>query len=131
MTKTANLTKSFRQLTPLSVALGIGAAVLILIVFLYPDQSGSLFMVGVVFIGGYFVPTIVAQTRNMPNVGGVLIVNLLTGWTGIGWIIALVMACMQKSQPVVLAPQPHYRPGDIVGGWLLTDDGRWVRPTGN
>ena len=46
---------------------------------------------------GYFIPWAVAATRGMPNTGGVFVVNLLTGWTLIGWIIALVMACQQRS----------------------------------
>lgn len=45
---------------------------------------------------GYFIPWAVAATRGMPNTGGVFVVNLLTGWTLIGWIIALVMACQQR-----------------------------------
>ncbi len=45
---------------------------------------------------GYMVPWAVSVTRSMPNNGAVALVNLLTGWTGIGWIGALIMACVQK-----------------------------------
>jgi hypothetical protein len=41
----------------------------------------------------YFLPWAIAATRGRPNTGGVFLVNLLVGWTLIGWIIALVMAC--------------------------------------
>jgi hypothetical protein len=41
----------------------------------------------------YFLPWAVAATRGRPNTGGVFLVNLLVGWTLIGWIAALVMAC--------------------------------------
>jgi hypothetical protein len=41
----------------------------------------------------YFLPWAIAATRGRPNTGGVFVVNLLVGWTLIGWIIALVMAC--------------------------------------
>jgi hypothetical protein len=41
----------------------------------------------------YFVPTFVAMMRNGANVSAVLLVNLLTGWSVIGWVAALVMAC--------------------------------------
>ena len=40
----------------------------------------------------YFFPTIVAMLRSH-NPGGVFIVNLLLGWTLVGWCVALVMAC--------------------------------------
>jgi len=45
---------------------------------------------------GYMLPWAVAATRQMPNHGAIALVNLLLGWTGIGWVIALVMACMQR-----------------------------------
>jgi hypothetical protein len=41
----------------------------------------------------YFLPWAIAATRGRPNTGGVFLVNLLVGWTVIGWIAALVMAC--------------------------------------
>ena len=41
----------------------------------------------------YFLPWAIAATRGRPNTGGVFLVNLLVGWTLIGWIAALVMAC--------------------------------------
>lgn len=45
----------------------------------------------------YFMPSFIAKLRKHPNFSGILIVNLLIGWTGIGWIIALVMACTNNS----------------------------------
>ena len=43
-------------------------------------------------VGMYMLPTLIASLRHH-NVGGVAIVNVLTGWTVIGWFAALVMAC--------------------------------------
>jgi hypothetical protein len=45
--------------------------------------------------GFYMLPWAVAVTRSMPNRGSILLINLLLGWTIIGWIVALVMACSQ------------------------------------
>jgi hypothetical protein len=42
---------------------------------------------------GYLIPWAIAVTRGKTNSTGILLVNLLAGWTVIGWIIALVMAC--------------------------------------
>ena len=41
----------------------------------------------------YFVPTIVAVVRKVTNQGSVAVINVLLGWTIIGWIVALAMAC--------------------------------------
>ena len=41
----------------------------------------------------YFLPWAIAATRGRPNTGGVFLVNLLVGWTVVGWVIALVMSC--------------------------------------
>jgi hypothetical protein len=40
----------------------------------------------------YFLPTIVAMARGKTNLTGILIVNLLFGWSVIGWIVALIWA---------------------------------------
>ena len=48
-----------------------------------------------VLTGFYMLPWAVAVTRSMPNTGSILLINLLLGWTVIGWIVALVMACSQ------------------------------------
>ena len=49
-----------------------------------------------VFTAGYMLPWAISATRSMPNHGGVFLVNLLLGWTIIGWVVALVMACAQR-----------------------------------
>ena len=40
----------------------------------------------------YFLPTIVAAARHTHNTTGILLLNLLLGWTVIGWGIAMLMA---------------------------------------
>lgn len=46
----------------------------------------------IVMIALYFVPTIVALSRDMPNKGSTIAVNVFLGWTLIGWVVALAMA---------------------------------------
>lgn len=41
----------------------------------------------------YFLPTIVASNREVRNAGSVVVINIFFGWTLIGWVIALAMAC--------------------------------------
>jgi len=40
----------------------------------------------------YFTPLFVAVRRNHPNTPAIVAVNLLLGWTFIGWVIAYVWA---------------------------------------
>ena len=57
---------------------------------------------------GYMLPWAVAATRNRSNVGAVALVNLFLGWSLIGWVVALVMAC--GSNPPVVVVQNSYGP---------------------
>jgi hypothetical protein len=46
----------------------------------------------------YFVPAIVAIIRHTRNVTGILLLNILVGWTFVGWIIALVWSFRDERQ---------------------------------
>ena len=46
----------------------------------------------IVMIALYFVPTIVALSRDMPNKGSTIAINVFLGWTVVGWVVALAMA---------------------------------------
>ncbi len=45
-----------------------------------------------VFLVFCFVPTIVAYRRKHHNKKAILLLNLFLGWTGIGWVGALIWA---------------------------------------
>jgi hypothetical protein len=49
------------------------------------------------FLAAYFLPTIVAVARGHHNAFAILLLNLLLGWTGLGWIFALVWAVTNRS----------------------------------
>ena len=38
----------------------------------------------------YFVPSLIASIRGHHNEGAIFLLNLLLGWTGLGWVIALI-----------------------------------------
>ena len=40
----------------------------------------------------YFIPLILAATESRPNTAAFRALNLLLGWTFIGWVVALVWA---------------------------------------
>lgn len=62
----------------------------------------------------YFLPAFLA--RNKPNFTGVLVLNILAGWTGIGWIIALVWALTGPQQGQAVAPGQPMPPGAPQSG---------------
>lgn len=62
----------------------------------------------------YFLPAFLA--RNKPDFTSILLVNLLAGWTFIGWIIALVWALSPGKQQVAAPVQPSAPPQPAAGG---------------
>lgn len=40
----------------------------------------------------YFIPSFIAKSRNHNNKGAIIALNILLGWTFIGWVVALVWA---------------------------------------
>jgi hypothetical protein len=78
------------------------------------------------FIGPYWIPTIIAFVRKHPSKGAVLALNLLAGWTFVGWVVSLVWSLSNNAaagnQTVIVnnhtaGPSPTaYQVGDIVNG---------------
>jgi hypothetical protein len=67
---------------------------------------GSLLLI-IILVGCYFIPAIVAWVRHVPNAGSVTVINFFLGWTLVGYVVALAMAC--RSQPVaVVVNQNQY-----------------------
>jgi hypothetical protein len=50
-------------------------------------------LVLIVLVLLYFVPSVIAARRHHHNAGAIFVLNLLLGWTALGWIAALVWAC--------------------------------------
>ncbi|WP_168194427.1 superinfection immunity protein [Formicincola oecophyllae] len=73
---------------------------------------------GVVALCVYFIPTMVASQRGVINKQGVFLINLCLGGTGLGWMVAMVLACMlpthqdrqRAGQSAGPAPQPTPAP---------------------
>jgi hypothetical protein len=64
--------------------------------------------------GGYLLPWAIAATRNKENTLAIALIDLLLGWSVVGWIAALVMACTANPvrQTVLVSP---YASGPQVG----------------
>ena len=52
----------------------------------------------------YFLPTLIAFGRQHQHWVPILLVNLFFGWTGLGWVAALVWASMPVAQTSVQPP---------------------------
>jgi len=47
----------------------------------------------------YCLPWIVAKARHKRNVTAIAVLNILAGWTFLGWLIALVWALLVEDRP--------------------------------
>jgi hypothetical protein len=48
----------------------------------------------------YCLPIIIAAIRHSKNLVGIILVNILAGWTFVGWIIALIWAIKGETTKV-------------------------------
>ncbi|HTU34542.1 MAG TPA: superinfection immunity protein [Candidatus Acidoferrum sp.] len=54
-----------------------------------------LFVLGMILL--YFLPAIIAHNKR--DFTAIFLVDLLFGWTVIGWIVALIWACSAETRP--------------------------------
>jgi hypothetical protein len=63
-----------------------------------------------VSLGLYLLPCLIGCARRAPDIGAIAVIDILLGWTFIGWVVALAMAF--RSAP----PRPP--PPPVAGaGW--------------
>lgn len=55
-----------------------------------------------ILTAGYMLPWAIAAVRDVPH-WSVFWVNLLLGWTVVGWIVALVMSLRAQRQVIVVS----------------------------
>ncbi len=78
---------------------------------LHSDSSGSgsefgilLLAILVIAIGLYFLPTTIAVNRKHSNAGAIFVLNLLAGWTFLGWVLSLVWASTADTAKAAAPP---------------------------
>ncbi len=74
------------------------------------DLSGVVLLILFVV---YFIPTAVALTRRSRYTAPVIVINLFSGWTVLGWVAAFALAVWpeEESPPKRMAPRISH-PGD-------------------
>lgn len=77
----------------------------------------------------YMLPWAIAVSRGKANHGAIGLINFLLGWSFIGWIAALIMACQAHQVGVqhamaVAYPVPVAQPALPPAGWYPAPDGQ-------
>jgi hypothetical protein len=54
------------------------------------------------FVLMYWLPTVIAIVRQTPSAIGIAVFNFFLGWTGIGWIMALIWALAAHNRPHIV-----------------------------
>src|SRR6266568_2378630 len=47
----------------------------------------------------YVLPVIIGCIRRVPDLGSVIVINILLGWTLVGWVVALALALRSAASP--------------------------------
>lgn len=61
-------------------------------------QLMGMSLIGTVLLAAYLIPTIIAIKREHRNKVPIFVVNLLLGWIGIPWAIALAWSLMDDTR---------------------------------
>ena len=62
------------------------------------------------------MPTIIALVCEKREAGGVALVNLLFGWTVIGWIVAFIWSCTGKTRANNQLQAKHHHEAMLMPG---------------
>ena len=88
------LPPAVRRFCILLLVIGVGSLLFLQYGFAGGDPAAArdiqVVLIAALLIGGYFLPTILG--RKKANSGAIFVLNLLLGWTVIGWVAALVWA---------------------------------------
>ena len=60
-------------------------------------MDGGELLLLLLLLGGYFLPAIIAGARHKRNIAAIFAVNLIFGWTVIGWFVALIWSVAYES----------------------------------
>jgi hypothetical protein len=67
-----------------------------------------LVIIGIPLLALYFIPALIAAARHSGKFWWILSVNLLLGWTAIGWVASLIWALREARYAVAPPPAQPY-----------------------
>ena len=66
-------------------------------------MEGLVFLIaGLFFLGFYFLPSLIAFLGKKSNLMAIFALNLLLGWTLVGWVVSLVWSLSKDKEVVVV-----------------------------
>jgi Superinfection immunity protein len=69
-------------------------------------MEAALLFILLILLASYFLPTIIALCRGHGNTLAIFLLNLFLGWTLVAWVGALVWACYNPPQQIVVMAAP-------------------------
>jgi len=69
----------------------------------------------------YFLPALVAWINRRKNAMAITLLNLFLGWTFVGWVLPLVLACIPDGHPLQASLPP---PQPLAFPPVSVDEGR-------
>lgn len=64
--------------------------------------AGPVVAVMVGLVAAYFLPTAIAAGRSHRNAIAIFVMNLFTGWTGLGWVASLIWAFTDNRKEIAV-----------------------------
>lgn len=89
--------KRFWTSAPGIITMAASPIVLVILIAIWPTTAGGIALM----IGGpalYCLPSIISGFRSSSNTVGIVLVNILLGWTVFGWVGALVWSLIDKTE---------------------------------
>jgi Superinfection immunity protein len=79
-----------------------------------PHIQAGIYAVFLLALGLYLLPTVIAIFARHPVAVGIAVLNILLGWTVIGWVAAFVWACIKPPRVTVMQTyQPTSTPPPV------------------
>jgi hypothetical protein len=76
-------------------------------------------LIGFLVVAAYLLPTIVAASRGHRHQGAIFLLNLLLGWTALGWLVALIWAAMDQRVSIAEERERYEAEGGTRGRLIL------------
>lgn len=64
-------------------------------------------MILIICLALYFLPSLIAGSRNHSNINAILALNFFLGWTVIGWVLSFIWALTNQEKPQYEATRPE------------------------